>query len=604
MEPEISSPPLPPRSVALMRRSVAAHGQGNLDRAEAGYRELTERHPGFADAWHFLGLLRHQRGDGQEALPPLRRARELDPDNLAFLLNFGRVLREQGKLEDSLACLRYAHEMHPDDPATLVGLSETLLALQRGGELIPEIRDRLAEDGGAWHLWSLLGQCLEQSGDRAEALKAFRKAVETAPADEAGPHLQLAGCATKGMQYELARHELEQALKIAPDAASACYGLADLASLEGDFARSEQLARRALELDPTYYPAWSLIGAVRERDIDRDFAEELEQAANRAGRDIQAWPLHMARGKAWERMQEYDRAFSAYDAANEALARLRPYEPEMHETYVRNLTRHLGGEFLDRHQAVSRRDRGSAPRPIFVCGMPRSGTTLVETILASHPQVQAGGEMRFLHDRLKRTLGNVGLIDTGKWLGQISTPHLVELAGDWDRALAEAAGGRPCVTDKMPSNYNLLGLIHACFPEAPIVYVGRDARDTCFSCFATSFAEGHHFSYAQTAIAHHYHLHERMLEHWREVLGPDRITVISYEDLVRDPEPRVRRLLEAVGLAWDPGCLEFHKTRRTVMTASVYQVRQPMYDSSIGRWRHFEHHLSPLLQGLDADSVR
>jgi len=584
-----------------MRRAVAAHGQGQLERAQAGYLELTERHPGFADAWHFLGLVRHQRGEGQAALAPLQRAYDLDPDNFTFLLNFGRILREQSDLDRSLACLQRARKLHPDDAAGLIGLSETLLALQRGSELIPELENRLKESGDRWYLWSLLGQCLEQAGDRPGALEAFARAVKLAPPDEAAPHLQLAGCATKGMQYDLARRELEQALRIAPETASAYYGLADLASLEGDFHRCEELARRALELDPSYYPAWSLIGVTRERDIDRDFAEELEQAAFRAGRDVQAWPLHMARGKAWERLRNYDKAFAAYAEANEVLSRMRPYEPVMHAEYARNLQNHLNEGFLARHQAVSVRDRGSAPRPIFICGMPRSGTTLVETILASHPQVQPAGEMRFIHDRLKRTLGNLGLVDTGKWLGQSDTPTLMELAGDWDRALDEAAGGRPCVTDKMPSNYNLLGLIHVCFPDAPIIYVHRDARDTCFSCFATSFAEGHHFSYAQTALAYHYRLHELMLEHWRKILGPRRITEVHYEDLVREPEPQIKRLVAAAGLPWDPSCLEFHKTRRTVMTASVYQVRQPMYDSSIGRWRHFECHLAPLLEGLESN---
>jgi len=586
-----------------MQRAVAAHGRGDLQLAENSYRELAERHPDFSDAWHYLGLVIHQRGGGDAALEPLQRAHALDPDNFIFLLNFGRILREQGDLNRALECFDQAHQLQPDAAPGLVGLAETMIALQRGDELIPELRARLEQAGRSWHLWSLLGQCLDQSGDRPGALQAFAEAASLAPADEVTPHLQRAECARKDMRYDIARREMEHTLRIAPNSAGAHYGLANLAALEGNFEECARLARRTLELDPRHYPAWGMITSTRERNMSRDYAKELERAAREAGDDVQAWPLHLARGKAWERLQEYDRAFEAYATANGNLSRMRPYMAEMHIEYARNMFGSMNADFLARHRAVSERDRGSAPRPIFVCGMPRSGTTLTETILASHPQVNPGGEMRYVHDLFKRTLGNLGLINTGKWLGDIDTDTLMELATGWDRVLTRAADGRPYITDKMPSNYMHMVLLHLCFPDSPIFYMKRDARDNCFSCFTTSFAEGHHFSYAQESLAHFYLLHQASVAQWNRVLGEigeNSITEISYEELASDPETQVPQLVAAAGLPWDPRCLEFHKTKRTVMTASVYQVRQPMYNTSIGRWHHFERHLGPLVEALKA----
>jgi len=583
-----------------MQRAVTAHGQGDLDRAEACYRELTQFHPEFPDAWHYLGLLIHQRGGGSNALAPMQRAYELDPDNFIFLLNFGRILREQGNLNQSLACLDRAHQLRPDEAPGLVGLAETLLALTRGDELVPELESRLKDARDSWHFWALLAQCRDQAGDRRGALQAFAEATRLAPPNEIAPHVQLAECARKTTQYDLSRKEMELVLRIAPDTGIAYYGLANLEALEGNFAECERLARRALALDPQCFPAWQLIVSTRERNIDHDLAEELDEAARKAGDDKQAWPLLLALGKAREQLHQYEPAFEAYAKANQALFPMRPYNPERQIVRARMMIEQLNDDFLKRHEAVSARERSRIPCPIFICGMPRSGTTLVETILASHPQVSPGGEMRYLSDQLKHTLGNANLVNTGKWLGQSDTDTLMELATGWDQAIAEVADDHPYVTDKMPGNYMNLPLIHASFPDSPIIYMKRDARDNCFSCFTTSFAEGHHFSYTQEYLAFHYRLHEAVVAHWRELLGSQRITEVSYEDLARDPETQVPRLVEAVGLPWDPRCLEFHKTKRTVMTASVYQVRQPMYNSSIGRWRHFERHLGPLIEGLKA----
>lgn len=592
---------LPPESAALMQRAVVAHEQGALDRAESGYKELIRRHPEFPDAWHFLGLLQHERGEAQAAVQSLHRAQTLDPDNTFFLLNFGRILREQGNLAHALEFTRRAYQLHPEQANVLTALVESLLALSRGDEIISELERHIGKEGGDWRLWHLLGQCRMQNGDHPGAMSDLTRAIELAPADEPAPWLSRAEYARRHARNEEARRDFEQVLEIAPRAAPAWYGLAELEATEGHFSECERLARRALSADPDYFPAWSLIAETGE-EMDLDFARELDAAAHRAEGNKHASPLHFARGRSWEKLGEFDRAFEAYDEANRLVSQTRRYTPQMHVTHARNMVRNVDNSFLERHAALGDRAAANKPTPIFICGMPRSGTTLMESILGCHPQIQPGGEMRHIHDRLKRITGSRELTQTGIWLGRATTETLMSLAQGWDQALGDAARGHAFVTDKLPGNYNLLGFIHACYPKAPIVYMKRDARDNCFSCFSIFFKEGNYFSYTQASLAHYYRLHEALVEYWRQLLGCGRIIEIHYEDLVMKPESTIRRLLESIGLPWDPRCLEFHKAARTVTTASVYQVRQPLYDSSIGRWRRFERHLGPLLAGLAADT--
>ena len=593
---------LPQESATLMNRAVAAHEQGDTARAEAGYRELVRLHPEFGDAWHLLGLLHHQRGDARSALESLQRAQTLDPDNVEFLLNFARVLHEQGNLAHALGFVERANALQPDHAQALALRAEILLSLSRGDEAVPALERRLGDRGDDWYLWMLLGACREQGGNRPGAFEALARAVALAPADEPLPYLRRAESAFDGARYDQARADFEHVLDIAPQTAAALCGLAQLEALEGRFEECVRLARQALAADPDYVQAWALIAEARGRDIDAGLARELEREARRAEDKDSAWPLHYALGRSREQLGDHDRAFDAYARANRIVARHRRYVPQNNETHARGLMAHLDEAFLSRHAALAQRASSGIPAPIFICGMPRSGTTLVESVLASHPQVAAGGEMRYLQDSLKRILGNRGAsTGMGEWLGHAGAEALAALAEGWDRALLEKSRQLPYVTDKMPSNFNLLPLIHVCYPHSPVIYVKRDARDTCMSCFSLYFKEGNHFSYTQEGLAHYYKLHESIVDRWRALLPAGRIIEVGYEALVRDPEPGIRRLLEAVGLPWDPRCLDFHNTRRTVTTASFYQVRQPIYGSSIGRWRHFERHLGPLLSGLEAD---
>ena len=579
-----------------MREAVSTHQRGHLQQAAQLYRTLTTRYPGFPDAWHYYGLLLYQSGDIEQGLESLHRAQALKPDNPAFLINFGRILYELGDFLPAVACLEQARKFRPGDPNGLLLLAQALVAVERGGEVLAELEQLGATRQIDWQFKMLIGECRDQAGDRAGALAAYDEAARIAPPAETAPLLHKADAAMKAGDTQAAEAGFEAALSRDADCAGAYLGLANLAAEAGDFDKADYLARTAVKLNPRTYEAWTLLMARTDAAANPDFMEDLERTARETAQDPESWPLRFALGRLLELQGDYDGAFAAYQQGNRMQSHRHPYTKRHQEAYVRNLIEGMDEAFVQRQADIGVEDPGI----IFICGMPRSGTTLVESIIAAHQSVAAGGEMRWVHDRLRQSIGMKGINETGQWLSQSSDDTLRELARDWARVIRETAGGKPRLTDKMPGNYYHLGLLHVCFPKSPIIYVQRDARDNGLSCFTTAFHEGHGFSNDLDTIGHYYQLHRQMMEHWERVLGSERIIRVEYETLVESPETEIRRLLEAVNLPWDPACLEFHHNRRRVNTASVYQVRQPLYRSSIGRWRAYERHLDPLLLALAA----
>ena len=579
-----------------MARAMEALNQEEWPEAEERFQRVIREQPHLPAAWHYCGLVQHLRKNSEAGLRNLEQALRLDPRNVTYLSNTGKVLLELHQYETAIDLLWKAHELDPDHAQLLVQLVTALLAIESGNKIIPEIKRHLQRAPTEWRLWLFLADCYEQGGDRENAEKAFSRAIELAPESEYGPRLKRAETRRKREQLEEAAGDFESVLEIDPDSGPALIGLANICSTKGDFEKSRTIARKALQLNPDLHAGWYLLAGLRETDYTDQFVSELEEAARRAEDAPTAWLVHFALGKARESRKEYDAAFKAYEAGNDMRLKFRPYSTEWQNRYAKLMFSNLDRTFMANADGIGI----NGLKPIFVCGMPRSGTTLVETILASHQDVSPGGEMTYIHNRLKMALGTRSEIEKGVWLGERTPEELHELAEAWALHLESAAKGNVRITDKMPGNYQILGLIKACFPDAKIVLLRRNPMDNCFSCFATPFAEGHNFSFSLERLGHYYQIHELFISHWKRALGEDSIYELSYETLAENPEASIAELLEAVELPWDANCLQFHETHRNVSTASVFQVRQKMYTRSIERWRHYEQHLSPLKDALAA----
>jgi hypothetical protein len=228
--------------------------------------------------------------------------------------------------------------------------------------------------------------------------------------------------------------------------------------------------------------------------------------------------------------------------------------------------------------------------------MPRSGTTLVEQILASHPQVFGGGELELL-PRLVARRGDRGGVE----VAGLCAATVRHLATEYLAGLRRLAPGAARITDKMPTNFALVGFIHLALPHARIIHVRRNPIDTCVSCFATLFTRAHAYTYDLAELGRYHCAYQAMMAHWQKTLPPSVILDVEYEDVVADVNAQARRMLEHCGLPWDDVCLAFYETQRTVSTASAAQVRRPVYDTSVGRWRAYQSSLQPLLQALAID---
>jgi len=390
-------------------------------------------------------------------------------------------------------------------------------------------------------------------------------------------------------QDDAAARELERALSLNPSYVPA---LANLANLNADLGRRDEalaLYGKILALDPGYYDALAryadlavvagpddpLIGRLRTA-----LADVRASAPDRAA-------LGFALGRVLDACGAYDAAFDAYAAANQASragapAGTAPYDRAGQERFVDRLI----AAFARAQPRTGRPRQG--PRPIFICGMFRSGSTLTEQVLAAHSQVTAGGEIDFVP-----ALAQSALAPFPERMSQVTPRELEELAASYSAELSRRFPGARNVTDKRPDNFLYVGLIKSLFPDARIVHTTRDALDNCLSVHFLHLDQAMGYALDLMDTAHYYRQYRRIMAHWKTLYGSD-ILDFDYDAFVRAPRPAVERLLAFCGLPWEEGCMDFHRVRNAVKTASVWQVREPLYQRSSGRWRHYARQLEPV----------
>jgi hypothetical protein len=321
----------------------------------------------------------------------------------------------------------------------------------------------------------------------------------------------------------------------------------------------------------------------------------LERARQAATSDIsltEQATLRFAIGKYCDDVGDFDAAFQSYRKANELLKSVaQNYDGDAHEQIVDGLIRAYSREAI----VAAARSGSDSTRPVFVVGMPRSGTTLAEQILASHPAVEGAGELRFWSDVGRKYQDQISQ-------GPLDEPTRSKLAENYLSILTAHSKDAQRVVDKAPRNADYLGIIHSVFPNARIIYMQRDPIDVCLSCYFQQFSQALSFTFDLSDLARYYRQHHRLMKHWLAVLPPGTILEVPYAGLVADQVAWTRKMLDFIGLGWDEHCLEFYRTERGVATASSWQVRQKIYNTSIERWRNYEKFIGPLkaLKNLDA----
>jgi tetratricopeptide (TPR) repeat protein len=518
------------------------------------------------------------------ALSALRRAARLDPGDAASHHALGRLLLRLDRLPEATASLRLATTLR-DDAAAFRDLG---LALRRQGlhdEAVAAYRRAVALDPQSAEAQAALGDLFELSGDDKDAAQCFHRAAESDPDSESG-RLNLARGLMLEQDFAQAEIRLRDALTRHPHSDALTKFLGDVLVRQGRFGEAGQAFDRALELNPLLVAAhFTAVETRRCSDADRPRLARMrctlaDDRLDDEGRLL----LHFALGKLLDDLGDYAAAMRHFDSANRIRGAGVNFDAAAFRADVDRLVRRFTPGFFAGNAALGRDDE----TPLLIVGLPRSGTTLVEQIVSSHPRVAAGGELGFW---IKRA--NPRGIAQASYL---SAHAAHELAGEYLALLRRIAPGAARVTDKLPFNVLCLGLIHLLLPRARIIQCRRHPVDTCLSIYFTHFKQVIGFASAKADLAAAYREYARLMDHWRAVLPRESFLEIEYEELIADREAVTRRLIAFSGLEWHDGCLQPERNQRPLSTASLWQARQPVYATSVGRWRNY----APLLGELGA----
>ncbi len=588
---------------ALMQQAVAWHKQNNYQQAEAAYREVLRRIPDHADATHFLGLLAHQTGHDESALQLLERAVALGPASALYRHNLAGVLREIGSHSEAERRYHEALKLKPEYTDAIIGLAMVQLARGNHEQAHALYVQALTMDADNFEAHLGCGNTLLELARRQQALDHYLEARRLASGK--AEQLQQVGSAMRdaGAMRE-ARRCFEEALSLQPDFVEAHNSLGILLGDLGDFAAAERHYREALRLRPAYASGWHNFTSIVQLKPGDSLCSALQELEKHAV-DLPATEASMVEftlGKIRDDLGDYSRAFEHYLRANRLKRSTIEYDELRQKKFFQGFMSYFSTKLVSRFEHAGT----DHDMPVFIVGMSRSGTTLVEQILASHPMVHGAGELQLLPRCLRVELGDACSDEVlPARLARLDAAGIRRIGEHYCRELTELAPGMVRITDKLPGNMALVGLIHITFPNARIIHCVRDPLDTCVSCFSKLFTTGHAFSYGLSELGRFYLLYSELMRYWQDLLPPGRLLEVRYEQVVSATESEARRLVEFCGLPWDDACLHFHQQQRTVKTASLTQVRQPIYTGSVGRWQRYAQYLKPLRQALgqiDVDS--
>ena len=582
-----------PEQDSAILKAAALFNSDRLDEADRMCRDIAVIDPGNVAALHLRARIALKRGEGATAVTVLTRAVALRPEDSGLRYDLAR-LHLAGKRSD-LARPHLEAAIAVDPGLAAAHLELAVIAYVDGQFGTAETHFRAALDTAPRNVRALFGllQVLGTQSRVSEAAAIARRIIALRPDDPNG-HAGLAVSLDRLGDFDGAAAAHRRAMALSGNAPSFWYGLVLTLAAFGHVAEAIAECRALIATHRDYVRAHIRLARLVETSSDAEVAEleRLLDLGTLAPTDrIQ---ILYVLGAIRESREEFAAAFTRYDAAN-ALARQRtPYSAKASETTFAEIKSAFSRETFAVHEGTGCAD----PTPIFIVGMPRSGTTLVEQILSSHPQIAGAGELDAVQNLFNRLKAQAGAPDPASAIAGASAADLERLGQDYIAEIRSFSANATHVIDKMPANFLHLGLIALVLPKARIIHCRRDALDTGLSIYKTWFpADMIGFSHELADLGHYYRLYEDLMGHWEDVL-PQKPLDVSYERLVDDLRGETARLLGALGLDWSDDCERFFDARRPVHTASIAQVRRPIYASSVGRAQSFGAALDPLRRAL------
>ena len=600
-----------------------------LDEAEQVLKRTVRLAPTFAKPHEDLGFVLLELERFEEAVEVLQKAVRLDPKLEFAQFNLGKALaltgkgeeadvafessfalsperkllaqaarlHKEGQLEEAEKLYRQVLKNNPNNidamrmlamvAATLKHFDDAERLLQRAVGIAPDFLAAVID----------LGRVLKEQDRFEEAIGYFKKAIEINP-NNPQTHFLLAGAYAPAALNNEAVKEYQRTLELSPRHPGALLGLGNALKTIGRLDEAVKAYHDCISVKPnngeTY---WSLANLKTYRFTDEQLQEMENRVEDGSGTtDKSEVNFLFALGKAYDDRHDYDRAWHYYERGNDKQRMLVQYDPVHTETINDGIIGVFDKALFEEKSGSGHPD----PAPIFILGLPRSGSTLIEQVLASHSQVEGTSELPYL-GRVATSLNRnrPDGVNYPEAVRELAPENLAALGEDYIRyAQLHRTEGSPFFVDKMPNNFPTVGFLHLILPDAKIIDARRHPLDACVGNFRQHYARGQTFAYDLTDIGEYYLQYQRMMDHWHEVL-PGRVLTIQYEEVVTDFENQVRRILEYCRLPWEDNCVKFYETERPVRTASSEQVRQPIYTGALNFWRNYETHLDELVEILE-----
>ena len=617
-----------PDSVTLNDRAFVLLDHGDLQGAKALFEQVCSMDSQNSEAMAMLGTILAEQGELDKAETCLRKALELDPDYADALYYLARVLQARGQMAAALASVKRAVELDPE----FAEAQQLLLSLQQlfgssAGNQTSSQQPTQIPSAASQTAFNQANSLLQQ-GKLAEAASYFKTVTEQQPQlavawfmlarthGQQGQYGEAERCCLEAIRLNASlaeAHILQASILLAQGRLKEAYSHSDKAlrlipadinaiALAANIAKHMNKPERSYELlEPLLNKGIENINialafAMISKDLNRQQqAIDLMQKMLNSGTSLSITGrlnLHFNLGMLYDNIKQYDPAFSHYRQGNDLKS--VSFNRQQHDQLIESLIATHSLEFM----AAMPRSSLPSQRPIFIVGMVRSGTSLIEQILSSHPDVYGAGELGDIY-QISNALPGILATSTPypECLSQLSQQQLNGLAQQYLDHLRQLSPDAQYVVDKLPGNFMHLGLIELLFPDAHIIHCRRDPIDTCLSAYFQDFSTPHSYAYDLSNLSAFYRGYLKLMEHWRKILRIP-LLEISYEDLVSDQEKSTRTILEFCGLEWDDRCLQFHKNKRLVKTAIYDQVNRPIYQQSVARWKNYKSHLEPLKRAL------
>jgi tetratricopeptide (TPR) repeat protein len=534
----------------------------------------------------------HQQGLHDQAEPLYRRALRHDRNHFDCLHNLGLILLERGSVDEAISLIRKACHQRPNNPEAQNSLGVALQALKQPARAIEHHRKALAISPDYPEAHLSLGFALQSLNRIDEATSHYQRALEIRPGYAEAHHNLATALQMRDRTMEAIPH-YQRALTVRPDLAEVHHDLGIALQVVGRIEEASDAFEKALERAPRNARFYrSLVGCKRIAAGDpcvaamEALAEEMATLS-----EEEQMELHFALGTAFAELGQPERSFPHLLKGNALKRRQIVYdEAAVLRHFERTRTAYTPEIMRDKQGAGD-----PSTIPVFVFGMPRSGSTLIEQILASHPKIFGAGEL----SDFEETAGNFAI--DPETICFLTRDDLCPIGASYVSSLKARAPIAARIVDKMPGNFRLAGLIPLALPNARIIHTIRDPIDTCLSCFSKLFSGDQPYTYDLAELGRYYRAYQALMDHWRSVLPKGVMLEVQYEAVVADIEREARRLIAHCGLEWDDACLSFYKTKRVIRTASAAQARRPIYDNSIGRWHRYGEMIGPLCEVLGVE---